>query len=451
LTARPPAARLVRVSFMGKSVTEKLPDGRFATPAPLRACLTAVIVCPLFKSLPEPLMDLAFSPEEIAFRDEVRAFIAANYPAELKGKSMREDLSREEFLAWHKILGKKGWAAPAWPAEYGGTGWTPTQRYIWSEENARAETVPVLPFGINMVAPVIYTFGTAAQKAHYLPRILSGEDWWCQGYSEPGAGSDLASLKTRAERVGDHYIVNGQKTWTTLAQHADWGFFLVRTDVNARKPQEGISFLLINMRSPGVEVRPIITIDGGHEVNETWLTDVRVPVENLVGEENMGWTCAKYLLAHERSGIAGVARSKRALEKLRAIAATEAMNDPTLGGDSEFTRKMAQLEIDLTALEYTELRTLAREQAGHGPGVESSLLKIKGTEVQQRLTELTLEAVGYYAMTDYHAGDRNNLGPIGPDYAQGMSAIYFNMRKASIYGGSNEIQRNIIAKMVLGL
>lgn len=392
-------------------------------------------------------MNLEFSPEEIAFREEVRTFIEENYPKDLIGMGTREDLSREQFLAWHKILGKKGWSAPAWPKEYGGTGWTSTQRYIWSEENARVDAVMPLPFGISMVAPVIYTFGSEEQKKRHLPGILSGDVWWCQGYSEPGAGSDLASLKTTAVRDGDHYVINGQKTWTTLAQHADWGFFLCRTDPTAAKPQEGISFILVDMKTPGIEVRPIITIDGGHEVNETWLTDVRVPVENLVGVENQGWTYAKFLLAHERSGIAGVARSKRGIEKLRQIASTEVLDGKPLLEDDSFARKVSQLEIDLTALEYTELRTLARESEGKGPGPESSILKVKGTEIQQRLTELTLEAVGNYG-APYFRGfpeDGSNEFPIGPNYAHHAAPMYFNMRKTSIYGGSNEIQRGIIA------
>ncbi|MDZ4693191.1 acyl-CoA dehydrogenase family protein [Terricaulis sp.] len=395
-------------------------------------------------------MDLNFSAEELAFRDEVRAFIEANYPKHLKGKVLREDLSKEDFLAWHKILGKKGWSAPAWPVEYGGTGWTATQRYIWLEENARGETIPPLPFGVSMVGPVIYTFGTPEQKQRFLPGILSGDVWWAQGYSEPGAGSDLASLKTRAVREGDHYIVNGQKTWTTLGQHADWGFFLVRTDTNA-KQQEGISFLLIDMKSPGVTVRPIKLLDGGYEVNDVFLENVKVPVDQRIYEENKGWTCAKFLLAHERAGIAGVARSKRNVERLKSIAKAEIGDDgKPLIEDEDFQRKLSQLEIDLSALEMTELRVLARESAGKGPGPESSLLKIKGTEIQQRLTELTLEAVGNYAQP-YPRGLGSNEFPVGPDYSGAAAPIYFNWRKASIYGGSNEIQRNIIAKMVLGL
>ncbi|WP_308910572.1 acyl-CoA dehydrogenase family protein [Pseudokordiimonas caeni] len=398
-------------------------------------------------------MNLDFTPEQIAFREEVRAFIAENYPEDLKSKMAdSEELGKEDYLAWHRILAKKGWVAPGWPKEYGGPGWSTVERYIFAEECAKADTMMILPFGINMVGPVIYTFGTPEQKARFLPRILSGEDWWCQGYSEPGAGSDLASLRTKAERQGDHYIVNGQKTWTTLAQHADWGFFLVRTDPDA-KMQEGISFLLIDMKSPGITVRPIITLGGEHEVNEVFLDNVKVPVENRIFHENKGWTCAKFLLAHERTGIAGVARSKRGIEKLKQIAKTEQANDRPLIEDPFFRRKIAELEMDLTALEYTELRVLANEQAGKGPGPESSLLKIKGTEVQQRITELVLEAVGHYG-APYFRGfpeDGDNIYPIGPDYAHQAAPRYFNMRKTSIYGGSNEIQRNIIAKMVLGL
>ena len=397
-------------------------------------------------------MNLDFSAEDLAFRDEVRTFIEETYPPEVKAKQdSGEELGREDFLAWHRILGARGWSAPGWPAEYGGPGWTPVQKFIFAEELARAATVPILPFGVSMVAPVIQAFGTPEQKARFLPPTLKGEIWWCQGYSEPGAGSDLAGLSTRAVRDGDHYVVSGQKTWTTLAQHADWGFFLVRTDPAAKK-QEGISFLLIDMKSPGVTVRPIITLDGAHEVNEVWLEDVRVPVENRVHDENKGWTCAKFLLAHERTGIAGVARSKRALQRLRASAAEECVDGQPLDRDPFFARKMAELEIELLALEYTELRGLAREAQGKGPGPESSLLKIKGTEIQQRATELTLEAAGRYGAPHLlHDPSGDNAPPVGPEHARGAADTYFNMRKTSIYGGSNEIQRNIIAKAVLGL
>ncbi|WP_109355184.1 acyl-CoA dehydrogenase family protein [Sphingorhabdus sp. EL138] len=398
-------------------------------------------------------MNLEFTAEEKAFRDEVRSFIENNYPQNIERAAVQDDMSPEDMTAWHKILGEKGWSVPAWPEQYGGTGWTPTQRYIWSEENARVNAVMPLPFGVAMVGPVIYTFGNEEQKAKHLPGIKSGNTWWCQGYSEPGAGSDLASLKTTAVRDGDDYIINGQKTWTTLAQHADWGFFLCRTDPNAPKPQQGISFILVDMKTPGIEVRPIKLIDGGYEVNEVWLTDVRVPVENLIGEENKGWTYAKFLLAHERSGIAGVARSKRGVEQLKEIATHEMLDGEPLLQDMGFATKISQLEIDLAALEITELRTLAGEQAGKGPGPESSLLKVKGTEIQQRLTELTLEAVGHYGTPDFRSfpADGSNDFPIGPDYAHSAAPTYFNMRKTSIYGGSNEIQRNIITKMVLGL
>jgi len=395
-------------------------------------------------------MDIDFAPEDEAFRAEVRSFIEENYPKHLIGAD-RGDLGKEEFLAWHKILAEKGWVAPSWPEEFGGTGWTVTQKYIWNEESATFGTIPPLPFGIGMLGPVIYTFGNQEQKDWVLPGILSGETWWCQGYSEPGAGSDLAGLKTKAELDGDEYVVNGHKIWTTLAQHADWMFCLVRTSSEG-KPQEGISFLLIDMNTPGIEVKPIITIDGGHEVNEVFLTDVRVPAKNLVGEQDKGWTIAKFLLGNERSGIAGVARSKKAIDRLRDIARAELEDGAPLLDSADFSKKIAELEVDLTALEYTELRTLASESKGQGPGPESSILKIKGTEIQQRITELTMEAVGNYASPWVPQLDRgDNYLAIGPDHAEGVSQSYFNNRKTSIYGGSNEIQRNIIAKMVLGL
>ncbi|MBC7104196.1 MAG: acyl-CoA dehydrogenase family protein [Parvibaculum sp.] len=394
-------------------------------------------------------MDMRFSPEELAFRDEVREFIANNYPQELRG-SRRGEMSKEDILKWHRILYKKGWVVPHWPVEYGGTGWTITQRYIWNEENARAETTPLLPFGLSMVGPVIYTFGNEEQKKRFLPGILSGDDWWCQGYSEPGSGSDLASLRTKAVREGDHYIVNGSKTWTTLAQHADWMFCLVRTDPNV-KQQEGISFLLIDMKTPGITVRPIITMDGSHEVNEVFLEEVKVPAGNLIGEENKGWTYAKFLLGNERSGIADVARSKKAIERLKKLANAELVDGTPLMKTDEFSRKVAEVEIDLSALEVTELRTLAAESKGRGPGPEASILKVKGTEIQQRITELAVEAVGNYALVEAPRLEvtGNEFVP-GPEGSQGLAQDYFNMRKTSIYGGSNEIQHNIIAKMVLG-
>jgi alkylation response protein AidB-like acyl-CoA dehydrogenase len=397
-------------------------------------------------------MDLSFSPEEEAFRADVRAFIAdakTKLPKTDVGAPEAATRTKEDYLAWHKLLYKQGWVAPLWPKEYGGPGWSVTQRFIFNQEAANAETPTTLPFGLSMVGPVIFTYGNDEQKKKYLPRILSGEDWWCQGYSEPGAGSDLANLRTKAVREGDHYIVNGQKTWTTLAQYADMIFCLVRTDPNV-KPQEGITFLLIDMKTPGITVKPIIVLDGAHEVNDVFFDNVKVPVANRVGEENKGWTYAKFLLVHERSGIAGVARSKKAVARLKEIAGAELVDGEKLMETDAFARKVAELEIELAALEFTELRTLAAESKGHMAGPESSILKIRGTEIQQRITELTEEAVGYYAFP-YERGMGSNEYPPGPDYASGAAGRYFNMRKASIYGGSNEIQRNIIAKAVLGL
>ncbi len=398
-------------------------------------------------------MNIEFSDAEMAFRDEVRSFLNDNLPEEISERiDGGIEMRREDFTRWHRILYEQGWVAPGWPTEYGGTGWTPIQRYIFDEECAAASAPRVMPFGVSMVGPVIYTFGNETQKAHYLPRILSNEDWWCQGYSEPGSGSDLASLRTRAVRDGDHYVVNGQKTWTTTAHWADWIFCLVRTSTEG-KQQEGISFLLIDMKTPGVTVRPIITMDGGHEVNDVFLEDVRVPVENLIGEENKGWTYAKFLLSHERAGIADVGRSKKQIARLKAIAAAEQSNGRPLAEDKRFRDKMSELEIDLMAVEFTELRALSRESAGKPPGPEANLLKIRGTEVQQRITELALEAVGYYAnpYVPDALKDGWNEQPIGPEYAASIAPRYFNWRKASIYGGSNEIQKGIIAKMVLGL
>ena len=398
-------------------------------------------------------MDIDFSDAELAFREDVRTFVADSLPSEISERIAKGiEMRREDFDRWHKILHAKGWVAPGWPVEHGGTGWTPVERYIFDEELAAASAPRIMPFGVNMVAPVIYTFGTEAQKAHYLPRILSNEDWWCQGYSEPGAGSDLASLRTRAVRDGDHYVVNGQKTWTTVAHWAEWIFCLVRTSTEG-KPQEGISFLLIDMKTPGVSVQPIITIDGGHEVNDVFLEDVRVPVENLVGEENKGWTYAKFLLSHERAGIADVGRSKKQIAKLKSIAAAEQANGAPLAEDKRFRDKISELEIDLMAVEFTELRALSKAAAGNPPGPEANLLKIRGTEVQQRITELTLEAIGHYANPYVPDALQHgwNEAPIGPEYAAPIAPRYFNWRKASIYGGSNEIQKGIIAKMVLGL
>ena len=398
-------------------------------------------------------MDMKLTPEEEAFRQEVRAFIKEALPPGLAAKvKSGKHLGREDYLTWQRALGAKGWLAPHWPVEHGGTGWTPVQKHIFEEECVAAGAPRVVAFGLTMLGPVLIKYGSEAQKAHYLPRILSSEDWWAQGYSEPGSGSDLASLQTRAVRQGDHYIVNGQKTWTTLGQHADMLFCLVRTDPTA-KLQEGISFLLIDMKSPGVEVRPIILLEGEHEVNEVWLTDVKVPVENLVGEENKGWTYAKYLLTYERTGIAGVGFSKQALSNLKRIAARQRQHGRPLSEDPLFAARMAKVEIDLKAMEVFNLRIVSAAGEGKVPGAESSYLKIKGTQIRQELTDLIRRAVGPYAMPFVPEAfeEGYNEEPIGPDGAMTASKNYFNLRKISIYGGSNEIQRNIISKHLLGL
>jgi alkylation response protein AidB-like acyl-CoA dehydrogenase len=393
-------------------------------------------------------MELNLSKEDAAFRDEVRTFIAENYPAEMRVARPETDLTKEQMLLWHKVLHKKGWIAPLWPKEYGGPGWTITQRYIWDQETGLAGTMQPLPFSITMVGPVIYTFGNEAQKKKYLPRILSGEDWWAQGYSEPGSGSDLASLRCRAVRDGDHYVVTGHKTWTTLAQYADWIFCLVRTDPSA-KPQNGISFLLIDMKSPGITVRPITTIDGAHEINDVFFEDVRVPAENLIGTENKGWTYAKFLLGNERTNMAGTGRSKRALKRLKEITKLEIRANDMAA--AEFAKDIAKLEIDILALEATEFRMVSQLSRGKDPGAAASLLKIRGTEITQRLTDLTHRAVGNYGLALRDSPASANMFNPGPEYSHLASARYLNTRKASIYGGSNEIQRNIIAKAVLGL
>jgi alkylation response protein AidB-like acyl-CoA dehydrogenase len=398
-------------------------------------------------------MDLNYAPEDLVFRDKVRGWLDENLPADLQHKVLNHKrLKRDDYQRWHRIVHRQGWVAPNWPVEHGGTGWSKVQQHIWEEECARAGTPPILPFGVNMVAPVIIAFGNEAQKRHYLPRILSCEDWWCQGYSEPGSGSDLASLKTRAQRDGEHYIVNGQKTWTTLGQHADMMFCLVRTDPEARK-QEGISFLLIDMKTPGITVRPIITLDEDHEVNEVFFDNVRVPVANLVGEENRGWTYAKYLLGHERTGIAAVGRSKRELAFVKRLAQRMEKGGKPLIEDALYAAKLAAVEIDLMALEVTVMRVISQEAKRKAPGPEASMLKVKGTEVQQRLTELMVEAAGPAALAfdlaylegehPHSAGDDDDVAPLLP--------YYFNYRKTSIYGGSNEIQKNIITQMMLGL
>jgi alkylation response protein AidB-like acyl-CoA dehydrogenase len=390
-------------------------------------------------------MDLAFSDKDEAFRREVVDFLVDAWPEENKGMaSNRTGYTRENYIQWHKKLYAKGWVAPAWPVEYGGTDWSASQKYIFEEEMAKAETFRPLSFNISMVGPVIYSFGNEEQKKRFLEPTLSCDIWWCQGYSEPGSGSDLASLKTRAVRDGDDYIVNGSKTWTTLAQNADWIFCLVRTDPDV-KQQAGISFLLIDMKTPGITVRPIITLGGDHEVNEVFFDDVRVPIANRIGEENKGWTYAKFLLSHERSSIAGVPQSRRSIERLKQIA-----TDEELDAEDAFNRKVAKLEVDLMALEFTELRALASEMAGRSAGAEASILKIRGTEIQQRITHLALEIAGAYAAPFQRELGANSV-LAGPSHAVDAAAKYFNGRKTSIYGGTNEIQRNIIAKAVLGL
>jgi pimeloyl-CoA dehydrogenase large subunit len=398
-------------------------------------------------------MDLRFTPEEIAFRDEVRAFFRSALPESTRRKLVEgRKLAKEDTVNWQRILNAKGWAVPHWPVEWGGTGWSVVQQYIFQEEMQQTPAPQPLGFGVNMVGPVIYTFGTEEQKRRYLPRIANLDDWWCQGFSEPGSGSDLASLKMSAKRDGNHYVVNGQKTWTTSAQYADWIFCLVRTDPAAKK-QQGISFLLIDMKTPGVTVRPIRTIDGGQEVNEVFFDDVCVPVENLVGEENKGWDYAKFLLGNERFGIARVGVSKERIRRIRELAAIERVGDTPLIETPRFREKLAAVEIELKALEMTQLRVVAdeRNRARGKPNPASSILKIKGSEIQQATTELLLEVVGPYAAPYQPEQEGWNEPPAGPEWAAPIAPTYFNYRKTSIYGGSNEIQKNIIAKAILGL
>lgn len=398
-------------------------------------------------------MDLNFTPEEEAFRTEVQRFLQAELPARIARKVKGGlHLTRDDMREWHAILNARGWLASHWPREYGGPGWSVAQKFLFDNECALAGAPRIVPFGVNMLGPVLIKYGNEAQQRHWLPRILDGTDWWCQGYSEPGSGSDLASLRTRAERQGDHYVVNGQKTWTTLGQYADMMFCLVRTDPAAKK-QEGISFLLIDMKTPGITVRPIVMLDEDHEVNEVFFEDVKVPVENLVGDENRGWTYAKYLLGHERTGIARVGASKRELAFLKRVASNQRKNGKPLLADPVFAAKVAALEVELMALEVTVLRVVSRETSGKGPGPEASMLKIKGTEVQQALTELMVDAIGPLAApfdVPFLDGQREH-SIAGDDDAAPLAAYYFNYRKTSIYGGSNEIQKNIIAQMILGL
>jgi alkylation response protein AidB-like acyl-CoA dehydrogenase len=391
-------------------------------------------------------MDTAYSAEDLAFRDEVRGFFEKAFTPEVL-KRLRSSDYKEAIEDWQKKLYEQGWIAPNWPAEHGGTGWTATQKYIYETERSLAGIPSVVPFGLVMVANVIIAYGTDEQKSYFLPRILKSEDWWCQGYSEPGSGSDLASLKTKAERDGDDFIINGAKIWTTYAQYADWIFCLVRTD-NSGKKQEGITFILVDMKTEGIKVNPIISIDNHHSLNEVEFNNVRVPAKNVVGEVGKGWTVAKALLAHERTGIAGVADVKRAVRVIKEVAAKEENGGQRLLDDPGFQQRLADIEVELMALEFTELRTLATQAAGGFPGPESSLLKIKGTELQQATQELLMEIAAYYQGVLPTDLDPNALGH---EFATDARRSYMYGRAATIYGGSNEVQKNIIAKYVLGL
>ena len=397
-------------------------------------------------------MDLSYSSEELAFRNEVRGWLAANLPDDIRAKVVGyQHLGKDDIIRWHKILAAKGWSVPHWPVEWGGTGWNITQRYIYDEEFGLAGAPGLPPFGPAMCASVLHRFGTPQQKQRFLPRIREGDDFWVQGYSEPGAGSDLAALKMRAERrstnAGDCYHVTGQKIWTTLGHYGDWIFCLVRTDPHAEKRQEGISFLLIDMKTPGITVRPLILMDGGHEVNEIFFDDVQVPVENLVHEENKGWTVAKYLLGHERMGSGNVGASRREVAALRQLAATEQLGGKPLLDDVRFRDRLTRVEVELQALELTSMRFLDKmRRTGQPPGADVSMLKIRGTEVQQMITELMMQAVGPRAQP-FKAVDNGAID----HFTSRLAPRYMNMRKTSIYAGSNEIQRNIIAKMTLGL
>jgi pimeloyl-CoA dehydrogenase large subunit len=401
-------------------------------------------------------MDLRFTDEEIAFRDQVRFFFRTEVPATIRRKvSEGRHLNKVDMVTAHKVLHSKGWAVPLWPKEWGGTDWTPVQHYIFGEEMQANSVPPPLPFNVSMLGPVLIAFGTEAQKRRFLPRTASLDDWWCQGFSEPGAGSDLAGLTTTAIRKDDHYVVNGQKTWTTLAQFADWIFCLVRTDPGAKK-QLGISFLLIDMKSPGVTVRPIVTIDGGREVNEVFLDYVKVPVDNLVGTENRGWDCAKFLLSNERTGIARIGLSKERVQRIKRLASCVLAGDRKLVDDERFREKVAAVEVELKALEMTQMRVLAEERhrRGNTPNPASSILKIKGSEIQQATSELLMEVAGPLCVPYRPEPGDAQFGASEPsldlDWAGSAAPGYFNNRKVSIYGGSNEIQRNIIAKAVLG-
>jgi alkylation response protein AidB-like acyl-CoA dehydrogenase len=403
-------------------------------------------------------MDLQYTREEQAFRAGVRTFFEAELPSDIRAKMrLGKRLRKDDLMRWQKILHRQGWGAVMWPQRFGGTGWSVVQQHIFEEERADIGAPPQNAFSLRMVAPVLMTFANQAQQEYFLPRIISGEDWWCQGYSEPGSGSDLASLRTSAVRQGDHYIVNGQKTWNTYGQYADWIFCLVRTSTGPR-PQQGISFLLIDMRTPGITLRPIITLDGEHEINEIWFENVKVPARNLIGKENEGWTYAKFLLTHERSNNAGVGACKRALKKLKEIAADQVAGGLPLIEDTRFRDRIAQIELELMALEVTNLRVLsATANDNRTLGPEVSVLKIKGSEIIQKLAELQMHALGHDALPYLREALELNwveeplLAEHYRPYAPPLSGQYFNLRKTTIYAGSTEIQKNIISQQILGL
>jgi alkylation response protein AidB-like acyl-CoA dehydrogenase len=398
-------------------------------------------------------MDLRHTADEQAFRQEVRSFVQEQLPADIRAKVLGFlRVEREDYVRWQRILAARGWGAPGWPVEFGGCGWNAVQRNIFDEECFTGGAPRQMPFGLSMIAPVLMKFGSAEQKARFLPRIISMDDWWCQGYSEPGAGSDLASLKTRAERVGDRYTVTGQKIWTSFAQWANWMFALVRTDATG-KPQQGISLVLIPMDSPGITVRPIKTLDGGFDVNEVFLDKVEVPVSNLVGEENAGWTIAKYLLGHERTNIAGLGMCKRLLRRLKELARKQTKHGRPLIEDPRFRDKLVKIDMDVLAHEWALARLISLESAGQGLGTEPSMLKIRGSEIQGELGELLMECAGPYAVPYLH--DALELSHEGPTPAgtelNPLTGQYLDLRKVAIYGGTNEIQRGLIGKTLVGL
>jgi pimeloyl-CoA dehydrogenase large subunit len=398
-------------------------------------------------------MDLAFTEEERAFREEARRFFRTEIPQSIRDKVAEgEGLTRDDMITSQRILNAHGWATPNWPVEWGGKAWSSVQVYLYQDEMQQANVPTPIAFNVSMVGPVIAQFGSEEQKQRFLPKTANADIFWCQGFSEPGAGSDLAGLRTRAERKGDKYVINGQKMWTTLAQYADWIFCLCRTDPAAKK-QEGISFILVDMKTPGITVRPIVTIDGGREVNEVFFDNVEVPAENLVGQENKGWDYAKFLLGNERTGIARVGASKAKVARIKELAAKECLGDRPLIEDPHFCEKLTAVEVELKALEMTQLRVVSderkREKGRQNPA--SSILKLKGSVIQQQLTELVMEVVGPYVMPYHPPEEGQNEPAFGPEYAAAAGPQYFNTRKVSIYGGSNEIQRNIIAKAILGL